>query len=63
MKGTTEYLVQWENCSYLQSTYESEASLAHAQRALTEYYAKRRKVEIHVATTLLNDPRRLGMRI
>jgi hypothetical protein len=59
----TEYLVQWENCSYLQSTWEPEDGLAHAQRHLTAYQKKSRQVEIDVASVLLEDPTRLGARL
>eukprot|EP01043_Picozoa_sp_COSAG02_P116167 COSAG02_NODE_52572_length_307_cov_0.625000_1_plen_51_part_10 len=31
VNGKTEYLVQWEECSYLQSTYEPECNLSYAQ--------------------------------
>ena len=56
----TEYLVQWEGCSYLQSTYEPEEALAHAQRKLAQYQAKRRKIEMDVACVLCEDPLRTG---
>jgi len=60
VRGQTEYLVQWEGCSYLQSTYEPESSLSHAQTKLTQYHQKRRKIEIDVATVLCDDPLRTG---
>eukprot|EP01046_Picozoa_sp_COSAG06_P035536 COSAG06_NODE_3828_length_4861_cov_4.239605_4_plen_195_part_00 len=59
----TEYLVQWENCSYLQSTWEPEEGLAHAQRHLTAYQKKSRQVEIDAASALLEDPTWLGARL
>ena len=59
-KGGTEFLVQWEGCSYLQSTWEPEAGLAGAQRHLTAYAKKSRKVEVSVCDVLMNDPRRTG---
>ena len=45
-RGGTEYLVQWANCSYLQSTWEPEMGLASAQAALVAYAKKTRKVAI-----------------
>ena len=59
-KGGTEFLVQWEGCSYLQSTWEPEAGLAGAQRHLTAYAKKSRKVEVSVGEVLFQDPRRTG---
>ena len=41
-----EYLVQWENCSYLQSTWEPVDGLVSAQHKLTQYHARRRQVEM-----------------
>ena len=55
--------MDWENCSYLQSTWEPEDGLAHAQRHLTAYQKKSRQVEIDVASVLLEDPTRLGARL
>ena len=46
-KGT-EYLVQWANCSYLQSTWEPESGLASAQAALAAYAQKVRKIAVHL---------------
>eukprot|EP01044_Picomonas_judraskeda_P015491 COSAG03_NODE_2603_length_2602_cov_164.274071_2_plen_151_part_00 len=34
------HLVQWQNCSYLQSTFEPESGLAHAQKAIAKYQRK-----------------------
>ena len=56
----TEFLVQWVGCSYLQSTWEPESGLAHAQRCLTAYMAKATKIEVAVVDALLMDPARLG---
>ena len=56
----TEFLVQWAGCSYLQSTWEPESCLAHAQRCLTAYMAKATKIEVAVVDALLMDPERLG---
>ena len=58
--GRNEYLVQWENCSYLQSTWEPDTGLAFAQRHLTAYHKKSRQIKMDVATVLLEDPSRLG---
>ena len=58
--GKTEYLVQWEGCSYLQSTYEPEEALPHAQRKLAQYQTKRRAIEVDVAFVLCEDPLRTG---
>ena len=58
--GKTEYLVQWENCSYLQSTWEPEAGLVSAQRILTAYNRKSRKIEMELATAMVEDGTRLG---
>ena len=44
--GHNEYLVQWENCSYLQATWEPQTNLLSAQSKLTQYHAKARKVEM-----------------
>ena len=52
--------MQWEGCSYLQSTFEPEESLAHAQTKLAQYHRKRRLLEIDVATVLCEDPLRTG---
>ena len=60
VRGETQYLVQWEGCSYLQSTYEPESSLSHAQTKLSQYHSKRRKIEVDVATALCEDPLRTG---
>ena len=54
----TEYLVQWEHCSYLQSTWEPESGLVHAQRHLAAYKKKSRKIELDVATVLIEEPSR-----
>ena len=59
----TEFLVQWMGCSYLQSTWEPEAGLAHAQRHLSAYRDKSRHVDVDVATVMLCDPARLGSRL
>ena len=60
--GGTEFLIQWANCSYLQSTWEPESGLAHAQRHLAKYRAKSRPVEVDAASVMLHDPARLGAR-
>ena len=60
VNGETQYLVQWEGCSYLQSTYEPESSLSHAQTKLSQYHRKRRKIEVDVSTVLCEDPLRIG---
>ena len=52
--------MQWENCSYLQSTWEPEAGLASAQRVLTAYNKKSRKIEMELATAMVEDGTRLG---
>ena len=44
--GRREYLVQWENCSYLQSTWEPVDGLASAQQKLTQYHSRQRQVEM-----------------
>eukprot|EP01043_Picozoa_sp_COSAG02_P046190 COSAG02_NODE_4298_length_5534_cov_111.640662_6_plen_94_part_00 len=44
----TEYLVQWENCSYLQSTWEPDEGLTSAQSKLTDYHTRARQVEVQV---------------
>jgi hypothetical protein len=56
----TEFLVQWAGCSYLQCTWEPESGLVHAQRHLTAYSTKSRKIEVNVSEVLLTDPARLG---
>ena len=61
--GKTEYLVQWQNCSYLQSTFEPESGLAHAQKAIAKYQRKRRQITMDAASAQLLDPRRLGMAV
>ena len=60
VNGMTEYLVQWEGCSYLQCTYEKEDNLSHAQRKLAAYQAKRRQIEIDASLVLCEDPLRTG---
>ena len=60
VRGVTEYLVQWEGCSYLQSTYEPESNLTHAQAKLTTYQNKRRQIETDVASVIFEDPWRNG---
>ena len=52
--------MQWENCSYLQSTWEPEAELASAQRLLAAYNKKSRKIEMELATAMVEDGTRLG---
>ena len=42
----TEYLIQWKNCSYLQSTWKPEHGLASAQQALQAYLRKTRQIDI-----------------
>ena len=42
--GETQYLVQWENCSYLQSTWEPESRLVSAHTILSRYHARARQV-------------------
>ena len=37
-----EYLTHWKDCSHLQATWQSEASLAGAQRCVEAYKAKQR---------------------
>jgi hypothetical protein len=59
-KNATEYLVQWESCSYLQSTWEPESGLMQAQRQLSQYSAKRRQIDMDAASVMLEDQRRLG---
>ena len=59
-RGKTEYLVQWENCSYLQSTWEPESELTSAQRHLVAYNKKSRKIEMELATAMVEDGTRLG---
>ena len=44
--GKREYLVQWENCSYLQSTWEPVDGLISAQGKLTQYHSRRRTMEM-----------------
>ena len=61
--GKTEYLVQWHTCSYLQSTFEPEAGLSHAQKAIAKYQRKRRQITMDAASVQLLDPRRLGMAV
>ena len=60
VRGATEYLVQWEGCSYLQSTYEPESNLAFAQSKLSAYQNKRRQIETDVSCVLCEDPLRSG---
>ena len=60
VRGQVQYLVQWEGCSYLQSTYEPESNLIHAQSKLAEYQQKRRQIETDVACVLCEDPFRSG---
>ena len=60
VNGTTEYLVQWEGCSYLQSTYEPECNLTYAQTKLSAYQNKRRKIVTDVASVMCDDPWRNG---
>jgi hypothetical protein len=61
--GLTEFLVQWTGCSYLQSTWEPEAGLVHAQRHLSAYRNKTRQVEVDVSYVMVCDPERLGTRL
>ena len=61
--GLTEFLVQWTGCSYLQSTWEPEAGLVHAQRHLSTYRNKTRQVEVDVSYVMVCDPERLGTRL
>jgi hypothetical protein len=60
VNGKTEYLVQWEGCSYLQSTYEPECNLSYAQTKLSAYQSKRRKIVTDVASVMCDDPWRNG---
>eukprot|EP01043_Picozoa_sp_COSAG02_P032841 COSAG02_NODE_2212_length_9491_cov_210.102215_3_plen_126_part_00 len=60
VRGVTEYLVQWEGCSYLQSTYEPECNLAFAQSKLSLYRNKRRQIETDVSCVICEDPLRSG---
>ena len=53
----------WENCAYLQSTFEPESNLAYAQQAVGAYHRKRRQIDMDVATAQLEDMRRLGKAI
>ena len=61
--NTTEFLVQWVGCSYLQSTWEPESGLVHAQRHLCAYRDKARRVEVDVSYVMVCDPARLGTRV
>ena len=56
-------MVQWEHYSYLQSTWEPEAGLVSAQRMLTAYNQKSRKIEMELATAMVEDGTRLGYAI
>ena len=51
---------QWENCPHLQSTWEPEAELVSAQRLLVAYNKKSRKIEMELATAMVEDGARLG---
>eukprot|EP01043_Picozoa_sp_COSAG02_P004179 COSAG02_NODE_107_length_36312_cov_45.037942_28_plen_87_part_00 len=63
VSGSGSGLVQWENCSYLQSTFEPESNLAYAQQAVGAYHRKRRQINVDVSTAQLEDMRRLGRAI
>ena len=58
--GKTEYLVQWESCSCLQSTWEPGAGLSSAQRILTACNWKSRKIGMELAAAMVDDETRLG---
>ena len=55
--------MQWENCSCLQSTWEPEAELVSAQRLLAAYNKKIRKIDMELATAMVEDGTRLGYAI
>ena len=44
--GKTEYLVQWEGCGLLQSTWEPEDGLAAAQRVRDRYWKRNSQREL-----------------
>ena len=46
LRKKLQYLVRWEGCSYLQSTWEDAASLATAPKVVKAYTAKQRDMSL-----------------